>query len=43
MKFAALDGAGDKTQRLDAMLTWIRETKVRSKTNFGRKLNREQD
>ena len=29
MKFDTEEGTGDKSQRLDAMLAWIRETKVR--------------
>lgn len=34
MKFGdELEGAGDKSQRLDAMLAWIRETKVRLTIN----------
>ena len=28
MKFGAEEGTGDKSQRLEAMLIWIRETKV---------------
>lgn len=36
MKFAELDGSGDKSQRLDAMLAWIRETKEAiEKEDFG--------
>ena len=30
MKFGTEEGSGDKSQRLDAMLAWIRVTKVRS-------------
>ena len=30
MKFGTEEGTGNKSQRLDAMLAWIRETKVRT-------------
>ena len=33
MKFGVEEGTGDKSQRLDAMLAWIRETKVRIRVN----------
>ena len=31
MQFGTEEGTGDKSHRLDAMLAWIRETKVRMK------------